>query len=330
MRIFKLVFLVIAILAVFLFSTYVFLFGRPHPDESDTALINFEGLTAFTERLVNDGAGVTMAPDAARTYLQNDNKALRRYVGQFHIREAALFDTLGSHNSEITELLARTPEMAAQEPAIRAAYREFQRAYPDAVFPPLYIIYGNYDARALIRPFGVIIAAEFFSAPDSGSDPGSPYHGLLNPPTALSAQAIHEMAHIQQARRHPWTVLTGAGLLEYTITEGSADFIAEQITGINLSTVALDFIDTHAELRWCVFFDAIQRGNSREWLDHETFQNRPRGIPRAFGHRIAESYFHNTEDKSLALRELIELGDFKSIYENSGYADDVLCEELQA
>ena len=328
MRIFKFSLIVIGIVPAFLFGAYVFLFGRAHPDNPDNAIISFEGLITFTEWLVSDGAGVTMEQGAAGAYLRSDNKALRRYINQFSISEDALINSLDAHRSEMAELLARTPELVAQESAIRAAYRDFQRAYPEAVFPPLYIIHGNYEARALIRPFGIIIAAEFFSSPASGSDPGNRHHGLLNPPAALTAQVIHELAHIQQARRHPWAVITGAGLLEYAITEGTADFVAEQITGINLSTIALEFIDTDAERYWCIFFDAIAQEHNRDWLNHAAFQNRPRGIPRAFGYRIAESYFQKAEDKTLAFRELIELADFNSIYKNSKYSDGALCKQF--
>ena len=70
------------------------------------------------------------------------------------------------------------------------------------MFPPIHFLYGSYRARGLIRPFGIMIGAEFFIDGDEAEDAEgwNNSNGLILPPNLLPSQLVHELTHIQQAR----------------------------------------------------------------------------------------------------------------------------------
>jgi len=194
-------------------------------------------------------------------------------------------------------------------------------AYPDAVFPPVYFAFSGYRARGLIRPYGIILGAEYFvaEAADTSIDGWYDGRGLVVAVELLPSQVIHELAHIQQARSNPFAFVSSGKVLNWVIFEGAADFVATLITGKHANPAAHAYLETSGDAIWCQFYASMDDSRRTYWLDSDVFGVPPGGFASAFGFKIAEAFYATHANKREALVELIELSDYNDIYMQSGF-----------
>jgi len=302
---------------------YFFLFARPHPSDPLDVQVSFEDLQAFV---------------SAHEIAQTSDRAVDIYASNYFSRETAPIETYVSMlgiSAEWTaadardrpkfyeNLTNRIHEIVATESAIRSAVAKFERRYSDAVFPPVYVLFGAFKARAMIRPFGILIGAEYFTAEESiidFEDPNSLF-GLMNRPAAITSQVVHELAHIQQARKHPVAYMSNGSVLNWAIYEGTADFIAFSITGAHSNEAAHAYLAGNEEVLWCAFAESTDADGRSHWLNDYLLSRPPSGISGAFGYQIAKAFFERSKDSDEAFSLLVELGDYEIIFERSGYKE---------
>lgn len=296
---------------------YYYLFARPYPSDPEAAMISFEDLKRFADahREADGSADVYQ-----RQYFDLGSRPVGIWESQFDINATELAGHVAEKSALYEDFDARAATLAATEPNIRQAYVELKRRYPEAVFSPLYVFFGSYSVRSLIRPSGILFSGEYFTGMPAGMDPSSPHYlrGLMAEPHMIVSQAIHEQAHIQQARHSPLAMFTGS-LLERTIYEGTADYVAELVTGTHNNPTALQYVDGHGRALWCDFYRSTDASYRDHWIDADRYGRPPSGITGAFGYSIAKAYFRTFEDPTLGLKALLELEDsYDEIFTRSG------------
>jgi len=119
------------------------------------------------------------------------------------------------------------------EPGIRRAFRTLDSLYPDAVFPDTYVLIGRLNSGGTLTRRALLIGAEMY-----GWTPETPVATLtdwlrdvLKPVDAIPHIVAHELIHYQQ--RYPDE--GPPTLLAQSIKEGSADFLAERISGRHIN-----------------------------------------------------------------------------------------------
>ena len=304
---------------------YYYQFGRPHPADPAAAIIRFEDLARFAV-VHRESPGDATAYQ--REYFDLGGRAVDLWGSQFDVAASGVAEHVAERPALYDDLEARVSALSATEPAIRQAYAELERRYPDAVFSPLHVFFGGYSTRSLIRPFGILFAGEYFLGVPAAMDPESPLYvrGLMAEPDGIVRQVIHEQAHIQQARRSPLAMFTGS-VLERSIYEGTADYVAELITGAHNNSVAHRYVERHGEALWCEFHRSIDLGYRTHWIDAERYGRPPAGIIGVFGHEIARAYYETFESPLEGLEALLELThDYDEIYRRSGLRDRLAAE----
>lgn len=133
----------------------------------------------------------------------------------------------------------------------------------------------------------------------------------------------HEIVHVYQARNEKYRTEKNASLLEISIVEGFASFIMEMVLDRE-SVASLDSANygkKHEAILWQEFQQDIKENNGYgDWLYNQKPKNgRPADLGYWIGKRICEAFYAKASNKSLALRQLLELEDAKSILEASGY-----------
>ncbi len=307
---------------VALVGGYFYFIARSHPADPSEAQISYDDLTTFIsvhqEAQTNDDTAAVYAAE----YFARDSRPVDTYVSMFGMSAERIAADAQDRPELYAHLVADIANVVATEPEIRAAYAEFKNRYPAAVFPPIYILYGNFQARALIRPYGILFSGEYFIGDDNVSDLTDPHslNGLMNRPGNLASQVIHELAHIQQAQKHPLVPFFSGDLLRWAVTEGTADFVATLITGSHTNQAAHAFLVGNKDSKWCAFFEAVTSNRGREWLDQSVFAGHPHGIGPAFGYQIVRAYYESGDNKDAAFTALVELDDYRRIYEESGFS----------
>jgi hypothetical protein len=207
---------------------------------------------------------------------------------------------------------------------IRSSFQKLKELAPDAVFPPTYFVVGRMTTGGTVTDQGVLIGAEFFS-----SGPGvvavAPNDFIarnLRPPTDAVLIVAHEMAHYQQGRWVPFFNRTNRTLLEATLIEGCADFVAEITAGAHSNERLAEWALPREALLWAEFSMQMNGTDISRWLynqDRATV-DRPGDIGYFIGRRICEAYYSKQTDKPRAVKDILSMRDANEFLMASGYA----------
>src|SRR5205823_13680873 len=123
--------------------------------------------------------------------------------------------------------------------------------------------------------------------------------------------------HTLQGRRNgPRTLLMSA------LDEGSADFIAELISGNHIASPAYAYGDAHEQELWREFQLAMDSTNTGAWLfqGDQTPPGRPADLGYWMGYKIAKAYYNHAADKRAAIRDILLYTDAGAFLRASRYS----------
>ena len=114
-------------------------------------------------------------------------------------------------------------------------------------------------------------------------------------------------------------------LLQQSIIEGSADFIGELISGENLNKDANDYGNRNEERLCKEFVMRMDSSNYIDWMYGVSGKDdRPNDLGYWMGYKITEQYFKKSADKKQAIREILDIKDYKEFLQKSGYLSKYL------
>jgi hypothetical protein len=201
---------------------------------------------------------------------------------------------------------------------IKASFRKLKELYPAAIFPDVYFLIGVMNSGGTNTDKGLLIGTEMY-----GITKQTPYEELTDWHKAVlkSIEAIphivaHELIHHEQKSRGNNT------LLSQSIREGSADFIAEMISGGNIN----DHLHTYGNPRerelWIEFQKEMNGKDYSHWLyQGDKSKDRPADLGYYVGYKICEAYYKQAADKKLAIKDILEIKDFNQFLVASRYAE---------
>ena len=180
----------------------------------------------------------------------------------------------------------------------RSTFYALKYWYPPAQFPPVYFIIGAYNSGGTFNEDGLFIGAEMQTNIDN-----IPYI------------VAHELIHFQQKN---WS--ENPTLLQQSIIEGSADFLGELISGVNLNKAASEYGKMNEE-RLCKEFAAFMDTTVYvDWLYGVSGKDdRPNDLGYWMGYKIVSTYFEKAKDKKKAFAEILDIKDYKAFLHKSGY-----------
>ena len=178
--------------------------------------------------------------------------------------------------------------------------------YPYAVYPPVYFVIGRYNSGGTSSDYGLLIGAEMLSS--------------LN---HLPELVIHESIHFQQK----WPESGNTNLLQHSILEGSADFIAELVTGIKGNIKANEYGNKHKDTLCKEFVQIMNQESKQDWLYGTSGKDkRPNDLGYWIGYEIVKAYFDKMEDKKLAVNHILNIDNYSRFLNESGFLKDYIKE----
>lgn len=207
-----------------------------------------------------------------------------------------------------------TRRATAQAPSIERALAELSRRYGVAP-PPVTLGVGRALTGGMGRPAGAYLPVELYAkAPGTDTTELSAWQvSVLSPPEGIVAAAVHEAVHTYQVES------SEPSLLVACLREGSADFVAELITGRHTQP---------ERAAWCMrrrkeLFREFARGPRADWIydaDSPRPAGRPADIGYWIGYEIVRDFYSRAHDKRNALAEAIELRDPRTVVMKSRYS----------
>ena len=196
------------------------------------------------------------------------------------------------------------------EAEIFKSFREFEALYPEAVFPDVYFVIGRFSSNGTISKTGLLIGTEMLSrTPQTDTEGWN--EGILRismEKNHIPVTVAHELTHFNQGG-----MKKGNTLLWKSIREGSAEFIAEQLTG----ETDADFRDFEGkELRiWNDFREDMHKSIWRPW--QQAGENRPRNAGYWAGYMISKAYYEQVGNKEKAIYDILNIQDYEEFYRKS-------------
>lgn len=208
--------------------------------------------------------------------------------------------------------------MTNAEPAVRHAFHEMSVRYPEANFPNVYFLVGGLSTGGTVGDHGLLIGTELFTAVDGAKrDVLSAWQqSVVRGPELMDAIVAHELTHFQQ-------ISNSNTLLSQTIREGSADFVAELLTGKNFNDHLFAYGLAHEAELWSEFQLAMNGTDISRWLYNggtASPNGRPADLGYFVGYRITQAYWQRTADKTAAFRAILRFGNATAFLSASGYA----------
>jgi hypothetical protein len=266
--------------------------------------------------LAFDSAGAEVRAEAfERLYVQPASAGLQAFMPRIGPVDA-LARAVVADRSLYLSVRESTLHISDLEPAIRRAFRSFHELYPDAVFPDVYFVIGQFNSAGGMAPAGLLIGAEHFGlADDVRPDAADARAAMLRPRSDLVPVLIHELVHAQQ--REPAGEYS---LLVLATAEGIADFVAERVTGRHGNERVHEWAAPRESELWREFEAEMHGENTDRWLYNGAgTPSRPGDLGYYIGYRIAQAYYEAAVDKREAIRYMLALEEYAQLLELSGY-----------
>lgn len=289
-----------------------------------------------TARIVDDDIGrfwraydlAAAAPSAQaraavyqREYLDAGSTGLREFTRLRIEGGAQLSATIDRHPRYYASLRARTEDLSAQEPAIRAGLHQLHALLPEARFPDVYLLLGRMSSGGTLTDAGLLIGVEMYglAADTPTGELGDWHRAVLRGLDELPRIVVHELVHYQQRG--------GAAeptLLQQSLVEGVADFITELATGAHVNGHVHAWAEPRAVPLWNEFRERMHGRDFSGWLyDTAPGDGRPADLGYWAGYRIAKAYYARAADKPAALRDLLAIDDADAFLARSGLEADL-------
>lgn len=238
-----------------------------------------------------------------REYLNAGTPGLQEFLSISIGSADALAEAVESRRERYEEIRELSLNVDAAERAIRAPLYALEYLYPDAVFPDIYFVIGRLKSGGTARGRGLFIGTEMF-------------HNV----EGLRSIVAHELIHFQQlATGQYYAAAEAPSLLALAILEGSADFLAELISGIRGNPRAQEYGRAHERELWAQFQLEMRGTDVDPWFYGNPPGERPADLGYFIGYRITEAYYEEATNKKQAIRDILTTRDFLKLLEQSGY-----------
>lgn len=241
-----------------------------------------------------------------KIYIDAGSVGLRAFVPNRIESGKNLAKVIKSNAAYYTSIRESSLSIANKKERFYECFAALKSMYPEAVFPDVYFVIGAKNSGGTTFDGGLIIGAEMFGEADAEIQ--APLNIDL-----VDEVVTHELIHFQQ------NYAKDNSLLAQSIREGSADFIAELIAGSHSNKKIYIYGDAHEQELWKEFESRMLANDWNGWLYYQKDKSRPKDLGYWMGYKITKAYYEKASDKKMAIHEILNIQDFKSFLEKSGY-----------
>jgi hypothetical protein len=263
-----------------------------------------------------DKSGDDVKPEVLdEFYLKPGSKGINGFMkGRIGSAEN-LSKVINRHTQYYHSIKSSTDSIAGMKDQIRQSLVKLKDLYPDAIFPPVYFVIGALSSGGTTANDGLIIGAEMYGlTPQTPTDELDAWlKSVIKPVNQVPHIVAHELIHFMQD-------YDGGTLLAASIKEGSADFLAELISGKHINQNVHDFANPKEKELWLEFKEVMNKKDYTGWLYSST-KGRPNDLGYWMGYKITKAYYDQAKDKKTAVRDIFNIKNFEKFLEQSGYAN---------
>lgn len=299
--------------------------AQPDKDEGRPVSQNPEDARLVTSDIVNFWRAYDQATPEndlivfRNQYLRKGSYGLQQFTRMRIGSVCNLVDVIGKHPKYYASIRESTLKVESMKDAIRAGFRKLKDLYPAAVFPDVYFMIGAMNSGGTTTGKGLLIGTEMYGlTKQAPAEEFSDWHkAVLKPIEAIPHIVAHELIHYEQKYSPGNRTLLGQA-----INEGSADFIAEMISGGNINDHLHSYGNPRERELWLEFQPEMNGKDFSKWLyQGDKAKDRPADLGYYMGYKICEAYYNQAADKKQAIKDILEIKDFNQFLTASRYAE---------
>lgn len=273
--------------------------------DAPSANVVIEDVTRFY-RIYDATGGQPDAQQLQRDYLEAGSEGLRHFARLRRVtgtRIAKAVDQRPGLYEDARHCMRVLPDVQER---LTSALERLGELYPQARMPPVTIVVGPGKPVGIGYPdTGLQIGLEALCAVD-----------WMNPDLEDRFVHViaHEYAHVQLSPDAP----TGT-VLERSLAEGAAEFVAELISGSTAYAHFGPITRGREKAIETAFVADMDKADLSEWLDNSSVDE-PGDLGYWVGYRIVKAYYQRHADKPRALREILLMRDPEAFFAASGWS----------
>jgi hypothetical protein len=273
---------------------------------------------------VFDKANGEYIPESFKdNYFLNGTNGLEQYFYKKVRRAEAMTNKLNNEDflDYYTSIRTASASLDIIENAIRNSLILFDSLYDDANFSDVYLLMGSFASGGTVLQNGdLAVGIEFFMDSQNSNTLGLPDYlkEVLKSSDFISTIVIHELVHFQQLNfaEQEGLSLSGRSLLEITIAEGVAEYIAFLVTDKFTTMHLTDYFSANEEELKQRFISEMNSSDYSNWLFNlGSSIDIPADLGYYIGFKIAEKHYENHH----SIEKLIEIEDANQFLEESRY-----------
>jgi len=252
-------------------------------------------------------------------YLRKGSLGLKEFTRLRIGSSCNLVDAMETRPKYYASMRESTLKVESFKDPMRASFRKLKELYDGAVFPDVYFLMGRMNSAGTFTDEALLIGVDMFGRTKNMplEELGDWHKAMIKSIEALQFVVAHELIHYQQ--KYPAGEQT---LLRQAIDEGSADFIAELISGGHVNEHLHSYANPHEKELWSEFKKEAHGKNVDNWLyQGDRAKNKPADLGYYVGYKICEAYYKNAANKKQAIKEILEIKDFDQFLKASGYEE---------
>lgn len=270
---------------------------RRFPTNPDSALFRTTDINNFWKAFEDFKKDSTINTFGTN-YIDRGSEGVKGFIANRIQSSENLFATVKRRRADYEKVKENTLQIKRREKQCRSTFYALKYWYPAAQFPPVYFVIGAFNSGGTFNRNGLFIGAEMQT-------------DINNIPYIVA----HELIHFQQTNKPE-----NATLLQQSIIEGSADFLGELISGDNTIKPAYDYGNRDEQRLYKEFLSRMDSTNYTDWLYGVSGKDsRPNDLGYWIGYKITDQYFRNASDKRRAIREILNIKDYKDFLKKSKY-----------
>ena len=253
-----------------------------------------------------------------KLYVYKATPGLKDFVQSRNFTSEQWIESFESKPKFWKSIRNKTEEIQKDFKNIETLYQNFSQLYTDFSPPKIYFTMGNLKGGGTVINGNLIIGSELAASDKTVdySELSKNYQDRMKINSGIIFLTAHELVHTQQNLRG-----TKTNLLGLCLKEGSADFIAELLTGKKVEAPYIDYGMKHQDFLWNDFQKEMKGDNFQNWLSNTAvIKDRPADLGYFMGYIITKRFYERSGNKKLAINTIINL-DFSNTTETEQFLD---------
>ncbi|OCA78146.1 hypothetical protein BBH99_09665 [Chryseobacterium contaminans] len=281
--------------------------------------------TAYDEvRKINDLA--EKISTFQKLYVDKATPGLRDFIQSRNFTSGQWIESFESKPKFWNSIRSKTEDIQKDFKNIESLYQNFSQLYAGFSPPKIYFTIGNLKGGGTVINGNLIIGSELAASDKTVdySELSKNYQDRMKINSGVIFLTAHELVHTQQNLKG-----TTTNLLGLCLKEGSADFIAELLTGKKVEAPYIEYGMQHQNSLWNNFQKEMNDEDFQNWLSNTaTIKDRPADLGYFIGYIITKRFYERSKDKKSAVKTIMNLdfsntAETESFLDKSGYKNDI-------